>query len=267
MAIPINLTVLVRPTEYSASYSTEQMFDHTPSSYWCSPASPQYPYFMAFQLGVPAMVEAFVIDTRVSGYETSAPRDIVVELQHPTTPGVFQPVCGGMVMAGQVCTVPLPQPSLATAVRIVIRSNHGGNYLAISTLAVLGTPAGLPQPTAYPAAGGYPQQAGYPAQPQGYPAQPAGYPQQTGYPAQPAYGQPAAYPQAGYPAQAGYGQPAGYPQSTGAYPPGTRVSAQWGAGGSWWPGTITQWNGSQYEVQWESGGQREWVAANMVRPA
>jgi hypothetical protein len=125
--------------QWNDTYAVGMMSDGNPSTQWFTPMSPTFPQTGVLQLASPSTVAGVLFDTHLGSYGTSAARDVTVELVS----------MAGQVLASQnvslppdaTTTVPFPPGVVAAQVRVTLRSNHGGPYLGIAELYVLGAPA------------------------------------------------------------------------------------------------------------------------------
>lgn len=144
MSHRLPVLVLERPKEYGPVYPAESLFVDEPSTYWCTPTGPTYPVVMTLQVtAMEAQVERFVIDTRVKGWESSAPRRITLEVSPVREPEVFVQVADLDLELNTLQHVVLAAPVSAARVRLTMHGNHGGNYLALQRFYVLGRGVGV----------------------------------------------------------------------------------------------------------------------------
>jgi hypothetical protein len=298
MSQPLPLQVVGRPHEHGSNV-VEAMFDSS-ATFWCSPPGSPLPQVVTFGLYAPAWIEQVLIDPRVPGYEACGPRDVRVEVAPANNPEVFVTVGQAAVAYGQISAVPV-HPSEARAVRVSFLSTYGGPCVAVTELRVMGTPSATHaaaatehRPRAEPIprtvvdtpsrpavaaagdahAGAMAQAAGAPVYARA-PLAPVAEvrPLAASAPAQRASvpSAPAARATAGDAAVASApvvrARAAGPPAAqavAGTFKQGARVMAVY-VDGRPYPGKVMQFDGAQYEIEWEHEVPPSWVAAAQVR--
>jgi hypothetical protein len=154
MSQSLALTVVQPADEYSPSYDTASMLD-SGRSYWCSKAHAPFPQTAVVALFPgPAWVEALVVDARVPGYESSAACEVGVLASTPENPAEWVPLVSIRTVLGAVNHQPLEKPMHISQLKLIIRSNHGGEYAAVSEFLALGTPDAQGVPGDHPLATG-----------------------------------------------------------------------------------------------------------------
>ncbi|MEZ4394735.1 MAG: hypothetical protein R3A48_26980 [Polyangiales bacterium] len=144
MSHRLPLNILLRPPEYGPGYPTESLFDEAPSTYWCTPTGPSFPVVLTVEVAAAeALVERFVFDTRVKGWETSAARRVSLEVSPALDPTAFQQVAELELEPNALLHVVPASAVSAARVRLTMHSNHGGNYLALQRFHVLGRGVGV----------------------------------------------------------------------------------------------------------------------------
>ncbi len=144
MSHRLPVIVAERPREYGAGYPAECLFAESPTTYWCTPASPAYPVVMTLEVAAAdATIDRFVIDTRVKGWETSAAKHVTIEVSPPREPGAFAEVADLELALDALQHVVLASPVPAGRVRVTMHSNHGGTYLVLQRLYVMGKAVGV----------------------------------------------------------------------------------------------------------------------------
>ena len=144
MGKPLPLVVRERPPEYSDAYATERLFEDAPTSYWCSPTGPTFPVVMGFEVTAPeASIERFAFDTRIKGWLTSAAKQVAVEVPSDGYRGGWERLFEVELEQDMVQQVILAAPVTAQSLRLVISSNHGGQYAALARVQVIGSAIGV----------------------------------------------------------------------------------------------------------------------------
>ena len=146
---------------WSDSYAARYLGDGTTSSYWCTAMSPTFPMVATLVPSAPSAITGLDLDTRVSGYETSAVRVVTVE-----TLGA-----GGAMLDAQtielaqnaVTSLTFAAPLTPAQVRLTFHSNFGGSYAALAEVTLrVGPGTGRPPTPAVAAALPPPPRAGVP---------------------------------------------------------------------------------------------------------
>jgi hypothetical protein len=131
-AVPYVADPLI-PT-YSDAYSARMMMDDLPATYWCSPAAPATPIVTTLQLDTPTTVRGLTFNTQIPGYSDCGPHKVKLELIDAA--GHVAAVARARIPEYSVTTVSFRTPTLASAVRVTLGDNHGGQYFAITELIV-----------------------------------------------------------------------------------------------------------------------------------
>lgn len=119
---------------WNESYSVAKMQDNDPSTYWCTPMGPTFPFTGTFTLSAPGTVSQVLFDNRVPGYETSGIQGVTVHVYAPS--GQVVTTATAELPRNAATIVPLPSPTLASRLDIVFRSNHGGGYAGLAELQI-----------------------------------------------------------------------------------------------------------------------------------
>lgn len=134
---------------WGPTYDSSRLSDNNPSTYWCAPSGTTFPIVTLLTLGAPSNLASIDFDARVSGYETSAIREVLIEPLAAGNVPLGAPVTA-VLNANAITTVPVAA-SGAEVVRLTFRSNYGGSYAALSEIALrsdMGT--GMPPLPALP---------------------------------------------------------------------------------------------------------------------
>lgn len=131
-AIPYVADALI-PT-YSAGYAASMMGDDVPSTYWCSPASPSAPLVTTLQLSAPTQVRGLTFNTIVPGYSDSSPHKVTLDALDSAGHAIGS--VRGRLPEYAITTVSFHAPLLASAIRVTMHDNHGGQYFALTELVV-----------------------------------------------------------------------------------------------------------------------------------
>lgn len=128
---------------WSDSYAARYLGDGTTSSYWCTASGPTFPIVATLVPSVPTPITGLDLDTRVSGYETSAIRVVTVErLGAGGAPLDAQTI---ELAQNAVTSLTFAAPLPASRVRLTFHSNFGGTYAALAEVTLrLGPGTGRP---------------------------------------------------------------------------------------------------------------------------
>jgi hypothetical protein len=127
-----------RTTEFSPTYALSMVSDGSSSTYWSSQAAPAFPLSMILQLRRPSTVSSMVLNTVIPGYASSGAREIRLEYSSAASPDFWMPAYNGIAAENAVSTLQLDPPVIASRLRVVVESNYGGPYAAISEIQLLG---------------------------------------------------------------------------------------------------------------------------------
>ena len=116
--------------EWSASYRATGLTDANPATQWYTPMSPTFPVTATFTPLAPSPVGGIDIDTTLGSYNTSGAREVQIELL--TADGTPPRVMAFTLNQGAVNSIPVTPPMVPSQIRLTMRSNHGGSYLAIA---------------------------------------------------------------------------------------------------------------------------------------
>jgi len=125
---------------WSSSYASSLMQDGNSASYWCTPSGTTLPFSFVLTFPAAATVTSLRFDTRMPNYETSALREITLEALGPA--GQVLSTSNKTLTQNIETVVTLPAATMMNAIRITVRSNHGGPYVGLSELVIEGS--GLP---------------------------------------------------------------------------------------------------------------------------
>ena len=134
-------TIAAALPAWTASYAHTNLNDGT-SSYWSTGSNPAYPLSTTLILASPAALVAVDLDTRVTGYETSAISDVTLDLLDAQGGTIGTQRVG--LNQNAVTSVPLTG-AMASSVRVTMNRNFGGTYAALAEITLRTTP-GLGQP-------------------------------------------------------------------------------------------------------------------------
>jgi hypothetical protein len=136
------------------NYEAEHFFDNDQAWYWSTTPNPTFPVVIALQLTTPGTVTSVTIDPRVvdSPRPTDAPQAVTLEIAPIDNPTAFVQVATGTVLDAAVTTLNLATPTPAGTLRLTIASNHGGNFVVVNELRVMGRPAPAAAPSGPPQA-------------------------------------------------------------------------------------------------------------------
>lgn len=130
LAAGVPYTVEAGLPVWSDSYAARYLGDGTTSSYWCTAAGPTFPLVATLVPSLPTPITGLDLDTRVSGYETSAIRVVTVE----TLGAGGAPLDVRTIELAQnaVTSLTFAAPLAASRVRLTFHSNFGGTYAALA---------------------------------------------------------------------------------------------------------------------------------------
>jgi hypothetical protein len=133
--LSLGLPYTLEPIPSFTGYGGELMQDGDPTTYWCTPGTPTFPFVMTLTLLTPARVSAIEVNAAIPGYDDLGPREISVEALDldGTVIGVSQ----GHVVENAITRIPVAATREAARLRITITDFYGGAYLGVSELSVL----------------------------------------------------------------------------------------------------------------------------------